>query len=38
MEVHRAALSAFAGHSRGAVVYEALWSKIRQRIDARGDV
>jgi chromosome partitioning protein len=34
MGIHRAALAEFAGHSRGAVAYEALWSEIRQRIGA----
>jgi len=32
MGIHRAALPAFAGRSRGAMAYEALWTEIRQHI------
>ncbi len=36
MGIHRAALPEFAGHSRGALAYEALWAEIRQRINGKG--
>lgn len=35
MGIHRAVLGSFAGRSRGALAYEALWTEIRQRIDGK---
>lgn len=35
MGIHRAALGSFAGRSRGALAYEALWDEIRQRINGK---
>ena len=35
MGIHRAVLGSFAGRSRGALAYEALWDEVRERIDGK---